>query len=282
MIFMKSLFARDGDYFIPDEIAASVWSSKTIHGGVSSALMVAQMEDRFSSDDMQLSRLTVDLFRPVPMAPLRVFCKTVRDGKRIKIFDVSLVNEDVEVGRASGLILQKNAIEIPEYVQNDVTLPEEIERAFDQKEVVGLGGIKRMIKGGAITGLRALILLKPVFLNIGVGHGCSWVKLPVNVIEGRENSPLLNVTVLADFANGFSQVRLSDEMGYINADLTINLFRMPQSEWLCVDATAYPQTNGLAMVETVLYDERGTIGRVSQSNLVQRRFVAKEPLINSG
>ncbi len=271
---MPALFVRDGDCFIPNEIAASVWSSKTIHGGASSALMVATMEDRFSSDDMQLSRLTVDLFRPVPMAPLRVLCKTIRDGKRIKIFDVSLYNEDLEVGRASGLILQKNAVEIPEYAQNDVTLPEEIERAFSQTEIVGLSGVERMIKGGAITGLRALILLKPVFLNIGIGHGCSWVKLPINVVEGRENSPLLNVAVLADFANGFSQVRLSDEVGFINADLTINLYRMPVSEWLCVDATAYPQTTGLAMVDTLLYDEQGAIGRVSQSNLVQRRHIA--------
>lgn len=271
---MEPLFKKNGDHYIPSDTAASPWGPVTLHGGASTALMVSAMEDRFSSDDMQLARLTVDLFRPVPKAPLRVDCKTVRDGKRVKVFDVSLYHEQVEVCRASGLVLQKSAVEVPGYANNDTALPEHIARAMAQQAVIGIGPEHRMYEGTPTPGLHRSIPLKPVFLNIGIGHGCSWLKLPVPVIEGRANTPLSSVAALADFANGFSQVHLSEEVGFINADLTVNLFRMPTSEWLCIDSRAFPQSTGLSMVESVLYDEGGMLGRVAQSNLTMPRFTA--------
>ena len=63
-----------------------------------------------------------------------------------------------------------------------------------------------------------------------------------------------------------------ETVGFINADLVVNLFRMPESEWICVDARAFPQPTGVSMVETELYDEKGMIGRASQSNLTMPRF----------
>ncbi|MBV1931133.1 MAG: thioesterase family protein [Porticoccaceae bacterium] len=271
---MQALFKKEGEYFIPSEAAASPWGPITLHGGASTALMVSAMEDRFSADEMQMTRLTVDLFRSVPKAPLRVECETVRDGKRVKMFDVSLYHEDVEVCRASGLVLQKSTVDVPDYAINDVALPEHIAQALDRQAVIGIGSDHRMHEGTPTPGLHRSIPLKPVFLNIGIGHGCSWLKLPVLVIEGRANTPLLSVAALADFANGFSQVHLSEEVGFINADLTVNLFRMPASEWLCIDSRAFPQSTGLSMVESVLYDESGMIGRVTQSNLTMPRFKA--------
>ena len=271
---MKPLFVREGEHYHPSETAASPWGPMTLHGGASTALMVSAMEERFSATDMQLARLTVDLFRSVPMAPLWIECKTIRDGRRVKVFDVSLYSDDVEVCRASGLILLKDAIEVPDYANNDLALPDAIDKARHQEPHIGVGETMRMRKAANTPGLHRVIPLKPVFLNIGVGHGCSWLKLPVAVIEGRDNSPLLSVAALADFANGFSQVHLNEEVGFINADLSVNLFRMPESEWLCIDSRAFPQSTGLSMVETVLYDERGMIGRVSQSNLTLPRLKA--------
>ena len=269
---MQSLFIKEGNLYHPTETAGSPWGLVSLHGGAPTALMVAAMQDRFSAEEMQLVRFTVDLFRSVPMAPLRMECKTIRDGKRVKMFDVSLFHDRVEVCRASGLVLQKTEVEVPDYARRDVSLPEHIGQAMTQEPVVGIGPEHRMFEGVSTPGLHRTIPMKPVFLNMGVGHGCSWARLPVAVIEGRDNSLLDGVAVLADFANGFSQVHLSEEVGFINADLVVNLFRMPESEWICIDARAFPQATGLSMVETVLYDEKGMIGRVAQSNLTMSRF----------
>jgi hypothetical protein len=271
---MQALFNKEEDHYVPSDTAGSPWGPTSLHGGAPTALMVSAMQDCYSDADMQLVRFTVDLFRSVPMAPLRMACKTVRDGKRVKMFDVSLFHEDLEVCRASGLVLQKSTVEVPDYAQNDVALPEHVKAALDQEAVVGIRPEHRMYDGPGTPGLHSTVPIKPEFLKIGIGHGCSWVKLPVAVIEGRDNTPLDTVTVLADFANGFSQVHLSEEVGFINADLVVNLFRMPESEWLCIDSRAFPQTSGLSMVETVLYDEIGMIGRVAQSNLTMPRFKA--------
>ena len=271
---MDALFQQDGEYYHPSETSGSPWGLLSLHGGAPTALMLTAMQDRFCSEEMQLVRFSVDLFRSVPMAPLRMRCKTVRDGKRVKMFDVSLFAEDIEVCRASGLVLQKTEVEIPDYVHRDISLPDHIRQGLDQELVIGIGPEHRMFEGPSTPGLHKCIPMKPVFLNMGVGHGCSWAKLPVPVIEGRDSNSLDTVAVLADFANGFAQVHLNEDMGFINADLVVNLFRMPESEWLCIDARAFPQSTGLSMVETVLYDESGMIGRATQSNLTKARFKA--------
>ncbi|HCO61725.1 MAG TPA: hypothetical protein DIT58_16225 [Porticoccaceae bacterium] len=269
---MQALFTKQGDEYIPSESAGSPWGLVSLHGGAPTALMVSAMQDRFSADDMQLVRFTVDLFRAVPMAPLTMRCNTVRDGKRVKVFDVSLFHEDVEVSRASGLVLKKTDVAIPETVRRERPLPESIAAAMGHAVHDGIGPEHRMYQGASTPGLHREVPIKPIFLKIGIGHGCSWAKLPALVIEGRENTPLDTVAVLADFANGFAQVHLSEELGFINADLVVNLFRMPESEWICIDARAFPQESGISMVETELYDEKGMIGRASQSNLTMPRY----------
>lgn len=269
---MQALFTRQGDHYVPSESAGSPWGLVSLHGGAPTALMLSAMQERFNADDMQLVRFTVDLFRSVPMAPLSMRCHTVRDGKRVKMYDVSLFHDDVEVSRASGLVLKKSEIAVPMSMRRDRPLPQAIAEAIDQEPAVGIGPEHRMYEGPSTPGLHRDVPLKPVFLKIGVGHGCSWAKVPVPVIEGRENTPLDSVAVLADFANGFAQVHLSETVGFINADLVVNLFRMPESEWICVDARAFPQPTGVSMVETELYDEKGMIGRASQSNLTMPRF----------
>lgn len=271
---MEALFKKDGAYFIPSDTAGSPWGPTSLHGGAPTALMVSAMQDRYSDVDMQLVRFTVDLFRSVPKAPLRMVCKTVRDGKRVKMYDVSLFHEDIEVCRASGLVLQKSTVEVPDYARVDVCLPDHVKAAMAQEPVVGIGPDHCLYDSPGTPGLHSTVPIKPAYLKIGVGHGCSWVKLPVAVIEDRDNTALDTVTALADFANGFSQVHLSEEVGFINADLVVNLFRTPESEWLCIDSRAFPQKTGLSMVETVLYDETGMIGRVAQSNLTMPRFKA--------
>ena len=269
---MNSLFIKDGDHYIPTDSAASPWGPTTMHGGSSTALMAAVMEEHFSSSEMQLARLTVDLFRSVPMVPLRVECETVRDGKRVKMFDVSVYNEDTKVCRASGLVLHKYPIEVPEQVASAPGLPEAVEQAMHEKPVTGILNVPGMSEMKVSHGLHMMLELKPVFMDIGLGRGCNWIKVPLDVIEGRAMSPLLRVASVADFANAFSQVHLGEDIGFINADLTVNLFRMPEDDWLCIDASAYAQPTGLSMIEAILYDKLGAIGRISQASVTMARF----------
>lgn len=271
---MTSLFIVENKLYVPTEHAASPWGPITLHGGASAGLMVGIMEEQFSGQTMQLARLTVDLFRPVPMAPLEARSRVIRDGKRIKLLEVSLFHKGREICRSNGLVLAKNDITLPEHARLPGQLPAEILKAFEQTGIIGISEINKAENIAFPPGLHNLIPIKPVSLNMGSGRGTAWVRLPLNVLDGVPNSSLVSVATLADFSNGFAQLHLSPQQGFINADITLNLHRLPEDDWVCIDARTLAQANGMAMVEAVLYDQKGMIGRVSQSNLAMGTYSA--------
>jgi hypothetical protein len=62
-----------------------------------------------------------------------------------------------------------------------------------------------------------------------------------------------------------------DEFLFINTELSVHLARMPEGEWVCLDAVTRIGAAGVGLAESVLWDRRGRIGRGTQSVLVARR-----------
>jgi acyl-CoA thioesterase len=60
------------------------------------------------------------------------------------------------------------------------------------------------------------------------------------------------------------------QYSFINPDLTVYLHRYPVGEWVCLDAVTHPQSNGIGLAESALFDEEGSIGRAAQSLLIER------------
>jgi acyl-CoA thioesterase len=58
---------------------------------------------------------------------------------------------------------------------------------------------------------------------------------------------------------------------FVNTDLSVHLLRMPEGDWVCLDACTYPERNGVGLADTALYDQRGRIGRAAQTLLVRAR-----------
>ena len=77
--------------------------------------------------------------------------------------------------------------------------------------------------------------------------------------------------VAADSGNGVSATLDYHRYVFINTDLTVHLMRMPAGEWVLLDAVTYPEPNGVGLADTALFDERGRIGRASQTLLVRER-----------
>jgi hypothetical protein len=51
----------------------------------------------------------------------------------------------------------------------------------------------------------------------------------------------------------------------------VNLERLPEGEWICVDAVTRPRPNGIGSAESELSDRRGRIGRAIQTLLFSAR-----------
>ena len=103
------------------------------------------------------------------------------------------------------------------------------------------------------------------------GPATVWMRMGCRLVAGEEPTPLQRTLVAADVGNGISAVLDWRRYLFINVDLSVHLERMPEGEWVCVDAVTLPRSNGIGTAESVLYDERGRIGRAVQTLLIAER-----------
>jgi hypothetical protein len=57
----------------------------------------------------------------------------------------------------------------------------------------------------------------------------------------------------------------------VNSDLTINLLRRPQGEWICIDARTLMGPAGGGIAEAKIFDVLGLAGRSTQSLSIRPR-----------
>jgi hypothetical protein len=103
------------------------------------------------------------------------------------------------------------------------------------------------------------------------GPSVVWFRLAYPLVAGEAPSPYQRVVVAADSGNGVSAALDFSRYIFVNCDLTINLFRRPLGEWICLDARSWIGGNGCGLAESALYDEHGLIGRATQSLSVRAR-----------
>lgn len=267
------VFRRDGDQFVPTASAGSPWGAGLLHGGSPAGLLARGIERAAGDSGLQVSRLTIDLFRPVPSVPLTVEVRPVREGRRIAVFEAWLYAEGVEVSRASGLLLQPSvaAVELPAQVQ-----PSRCE--FESPESLPTTGLmarpgqapEAALRPPGLTGFHTTVEVRRFEGDPGSGRGIAWFRLPVPFVEGEETSPLVRVAAISDLANGLGHIRASEGLGFINADINMHLYRLPEGEWICLETTGTATEHGLGLMETVVHDVHGPVGRVSQALLANQ------------
>lgn len=91
------------------------------------------------------------------------------------------------------------------------------------------------------------------------------------MLEGALPGSYKRVAVAADSRNGISGILEFSKYVFVNSDLTINLLRRPQGEWIGLDARTQLGPDGGGLAESALFDGRGLIGRATQSLSVRRR-----------
>ncbi|HHC07208.1 MAG TPA: thioesterase family protein [Actinobacteria bacterium] len=259
-----ALFRLDGDVVVPTDLTRGGWSDDAQHGGPPSALAARAIEALPTAVPMEVVRLTVDLHRVVPLTPLRVETRILRDGRRIQLAEAAIVADGVEVATARGLKIRVTELDLPPS-PNPPWRPPPGPAEGELVDWRSLGhdwGPHRRFHVDAIE-IRSL---DDSFLRPGPGR--SWLRLLVPVVAGEEPSPLVRVAALADVANGNSQTLDPTRWSYVNPDLTLHLHRPLDGEWLGMASLAHQHPSGIGLADTELFDPRGPIGRVAQSQLI--------------
>ena len=255
-----AFFVRDADdRFAATEYTRGPWDAGAQHGGPPAALAGHLVETRPGArTDMRVTRMTVEILRPVPIAPLTAALRTVHSGRSVEVVEVLLTPDD---GR---LVLRATAQRIR--VADDPgdrpspQLPppaEGVPRQFEFPYRVGYHtALETRFVAGSFTDR---------------GPAICWTRLTAHVVSGEPISQLSRVLAAADSGNGISNVLDFDTHLFVNPDLTVYLHRYPAGEWVALDAHTTLGGGGIGVADTVLSDERGPIGRGVQSLFIAER-----------
>jgi hypothetical protein len=242
------------DRFESTELTRGPWDAGAQHAGPPAALLGRAVES-VARPGMRVARLTFDIARPVPIAPLSVTTSTVREGR-----SVMLVQAAIEpYMRCTALLIRAVEGEAPQ--AGTVAAP----RLGDAED-------KPFFPVPYEVGYHTAMEVRFTageFLQRG--PATAWMRMRVPLVEGEKPSPLTRVLVAADSGNGVSNVLDFDEYLFVNADLSVHLLRYPVGEWVCLDAVTSIDSCGIGLADTALHDEQGQIGRSAQSLFVARR-----------
>ncbi len=259
---MSALYTFDGTSYLPGPMCVGPWSPDAQHGGPVSALLAGAVESavdpRFDDVVVQVVRVTVELLRPVPLAPLTMTSAVVRPGRNVQLVEAAMHSGDHEVARARALRIRRAPMEVPVEravppapVPSSDPPPSTVARRTAFAEAVDL----RFVKGSWDD----------------TGPVTMWTRLLVPVVEGTDPSPLQRTVAAADFGNGVSRVLEFDRHTFINPDLTVALGRVPQGEWIGFDVVSRLSGDGFGQAESAVFDPIGPVGRSIQSLLVTER-----------
>jgi hypothetical protein len=257
-----AFYEPDGDHFVSSELTRGPWDPNSQHAGPPAALIGRQVELHPGIEGGQVGRMTFDIVRPVPIARLRVEVETLRPGRSVELLGARLLDDDDrELVRATAWRLRTEQVDIPD----DLPRPP-VPQAPGESEA------KDFFPTGQSVGYHTAMeyrVVKGGFLELG--PATVWMRMRQPLVAGEEPSPLARVLTAADSGNGVSSTLDFRTHVFINVDLTVHLHRMPEGEWICLDALTIPEANGIGISDTALHDERGSIGRAMQTLLIGTR-----------
>jgi hypothetical protein len=263
----ESIFIGDGDRFLPTEQARGPWDPQALHGGAPAALIASAFERMQPGAELHIARMSFELLRPIPLAPLTLSTRIVRPGRRVQELAAELSAADQTIVRAS-------ALRVTAVPGDAATAAPDSSSELSESLAPPSDGapIRFALDGGAEASFAGTAMeMRWLSDPRELGPGRVWMRLRHPLLPGEPLTPLARLAATADFGNGVSAALAFDRFVFINADLTIHLQRTPRGEWIGLDARTLLLDDGTATAEGVLHDERGPLGRAFQTLVVQAR-----------
>jgi hypothetical protein len=231
-----------------------------LHGRLIGGLTARFVEQTRAADpDLVCTRLTIDMFRSAPLAPVRVSGRTVRAGRRIAVLEVTVEQDKGPIGQGKVVLLRRSAQPGGTFrVTPEWAAPPPGEALGALPSGTDGRGLSRDPSRRWRPAWQAWAVAGPS----GPRSGGIWVRDVYPLIEGEELTPLVRVAMAADLSSPQSN---SSERGlpFINADYTLYLGREPQGEFVGIQPYGHISDRGVAAGQCVMHDEAGPLGFIA-------------------
>src|SRR6185312_7012612 len=209
----SAFYVPEGGEFVSSELTRGPWDPGAQHAGPPAALIARELEKIPAGEGRWfIGRITFEILRPVPIAPLRVETRVVRPGRSVELLEATLLD------RSGEALVRALAWRLGE---RETELPAELPRAQappgpDEAEE------KPFFDTGWDVGYHTAMEYRFVSGSFReLGPATVWMRMREPLVAGEEPTPLQRVLAAADSGNGVSATL--DLAGYIfiNVDLSV-------------------------------------------------------------
>jgi hypothetical protein len=263
-----------GEKFAATDLVRGTWTATIQHGGPVSALLVRALQWCEPRDDTRLSRVVVDLLGPVPAeGDLWVRPQLLRGGRQIELLSADMLalgpdGRPRPVARASGWRLQQIDTASIADAEKPSTVPPLAPLSQARSR-----NLEKDWDRNYLHSLDWRWLTEPHT----PGPGESWNNPRVDLVKGETMTPLERLFSVADCANGIGSRLDITRWTFLNNDLAVHVFRVPDGEWIGIRAETRYGPDGIGTTVGTLFDQQGPVGSIQQSVLVRPRPAEPRP-----
>lgn len=261
--FRRAVLSEDGARVVPTVLAQGPWDPGFQFGGAAAAVMAYAVLRTPTLVPQRICRLTYDLLRPVPLAPLHVRSRIYREGKKIQIVEVTLTHDGTEVVKCTALRVRTASLGAYAAATGAPAGP---------PPAGDTGTLRDWWKFGEPPGQAYGVQIHFPFGQRDDGrlfNEPAWLRQSKPIIAGQDNDPMLTLAFAADFANGVGHPRDVNVRGP-NTDITINIVREPVTDWLRIHGTGWTSPDGIGQSTVDYSDELGHVATVTATRILER------------
>lgn len=239
----------------PTRLPRGLWDRRYQTGVALAGLTAHLVEETPALAPMVITRFTMDLLKPTPMAPVEPRVTLLRNGKRLQLLEVELVHEDEVTVKAIALRVRTADSPRTESPRHGPP-PAEPRPGFDDRKSPFSHIVQTRMESGGMEEL---------------GDGVQWVRFDGEIVRGKPITPFVQMAMASDFGSGLSSFVDWREWTYANVDISLHLTRMPEGPWMRLASHSDSAGNGIAVVDTTLSDLTGDVGHAHQTLFLDRR-----------
>lgn len=256
----QAYFLRmDDGRFMPTAHVGGAWNVAEQHVAPAIGLLlhVVETDQAARRDDrLQVARLSYDIWGVIPMEAVDIEVAVLRPGRTIELVEARLSH-----GGRPAIVLRAWLTQAYDSsalaATNFPTLP-------PPDTMLGWNP-SSLWAGGFIASVEVRRQQQ------GQGRARCWMRSPFALLGGETVSATARMMGLVDIANGLTPLASPQDAAFPNLDLTAHLLRPPTGEWIGFDISVSASRQGVGLTHSVVHDQSGALGIISQSLTVRQR-----------